>query len=62
MSEVLEKVKIIKKRNPDLIIEIDWWINWETVKEAEKVWVDISVAWSYVFWNKNRKEAISSLI
>lgn len=62
MPEVLEKIKIIREKNPNILIEIDWWINWETVKQAEKAWVNIAVAWSYIFWAENRENAIKNLI
>lgn len=61
MPEVLEKVRIIKSKYPRLLVQIDWWINDETVKLAKEAGVDNVVAGSYIFWAKDRKYAIDSL-
>lgn len=61
IMDVLEKVKEIKKKEPDMIVEIDWWINDQTIKNAKEAWVDIAVAWSYIFKAEDRVAAIASL-
>lgn len=61
IHEVLEKVKIIKSKYPDLLVQIDWWINSETVKLVKKAWVDNVVAGSYIFKAENRIQAINIL-
>lgn len=61
MLEVLNKVKEIKKRKPKMLVEIDWWINWETIKIAKDAWVDIAVAWSFIFWAEDKIRVIKEI-
>ncbi len=58
---VLDKVRKIKEKHPELLVQIDWWINESTVKLAKDAWVDNVVAWSYIFKAEDRVAAIESL-
>ncbi len=61
IPEVLSKAKELRKLKPNLDIEIDGGINYETIKEAAKAGVNVFVAGSFIFKNKNRKEVIEKL-
>ncbi|HLC96492.1 MAG TPA: ribulose-phosphate 3-epimerase [Candidatus Nanoarchaeia archaeon] len=61
MSEVLPKIKELRKLKPKLDIEIDGGLNIRTVKKAVNAGANIIVAASYVFGSKDRKKAITSL-
>lgn len=61
MSEVLEKVKIIRSKKPDLEIQIDGGINSDTAKLAIEAGANNLVAGSYIFKSENRIETIKSL-
>ena len=65
MEDQLEKVrKLVKYReenNLKFLIEIDGGINGETYMKAKAAGVDIAVAGSYVFNNKDRNHIIESM-
>ena len=61
MPEVLAKVRKIKEIKPDMLVQIDWWINDETVSMAKSAWVDNVVSGSYIFWAEDRIAAIDKL-
>lgn len=59
--QVLEKIKFLKKNHPDVIIEIDGGIDLETAKMCKEAGSDILVSASYIWNNKNPKEAFEKL-
>ena len=59
ISDVLEKVKIIKKKKANLEIQIDGGINEKTAVEAKKAGVCNLVAGSFIFKAKDRIKAIN---
>jgi len=61
MPEVLDKVKVIKEKYPNLEVQIDGGINKETAKLAIAAGVDNMVAGSYIFGAEDRVAAIESL-
>ena len=62
---VIEKVKKLKKlindKNPNCLIEVDGGVTDKNIQILKDAGVDIVVAGSYVFGNKDRKMAIDSL-
>jgi len=66
ISSVLERAKrlktLIKQHNPDCLIEVDGGVNNENIQDLKEAGVDIVVAGSYVFGNREGyKQAIDSL-
>lgn len=65
MENSINKIKELKslkeKFGYDFLIEVDGGINMDTAKLCKDAGVDVLVAGSYIFKNKNRKEAIDSL-
>ncbi len=65
IESTLDKIKTLKelkdKRHFQYLIEVDGGINEETGRLCRENGTDVLVAGSYVFKNKNRKEAIKSL-
>jgi ribulose-phosphate 3-epimerase len=61
MSEMLEKVRAIKKRRPDILVQVDGGINETTVREAALAGVDVSVAGTSVFRAGDAAAAIAAL-
>ncbi len=62
MSEVLPKVREVKKRiKPTQRIEIDGGINPETIKQAKDAGADLFVVASAIFDHPDRKAAIAAL-
>ncbi len=61
MPEVLDKVVKLKKLNKKFVIEIDGGIDDKTILQAKEAGVDICVAGSYIFKQKNRIETIKKL-
>ena len=58
----IRELKTLKENSKyNFLIEVDGGINKETAKLCIKAGVDVLVAGSYIFKNKNRKEAIDSL-
>ena len=61
MPEVLDKVVKLKKLNKKFVIEIDGGIDDKTIHLAKEAGVDICVAGSYIFKQKDRIETIKKL-
>ena len=61
MPEVLDKVVKLKRLNKKFVIEIDGGIDDKTIHQAKEAGVDICVAGSYIFKQKNRIETIKNL-
>lgn len=61
MPEVLEKVVKLKKLNKKFVVQIDGGIDDKTILQAKEAGVDICVAGSYIFKQKNRIETIKKL-
>ena len=61
IPEVLEKIRILRKRFPKLDIEIDGGISKDTIKQAYDAGANIFVAGSAIFGKENRKKAIQDL-
>jgi len=66
ISNVLQRAKrlklLIEKYNPDCLIEVDGGVNDQNIHELKEVGVNVVVAGSYVFGNKEGyKHAIDSL-
>jgi ribulose-phosphate 3-epimerase len=58
----VEQLKnLIKKSNPDCLIEVDGGVNYETGKKLFDEGVDVLVAGSFVFGSKNPMETIRQL-
>ena len=65
IPSVIEKVKklkeLIKKKNPNCLIEVDGGVSDKNIKELKDAGVDIVVAGSFVFGSSDYKKAIDSL-
>jgi ribulose-phosphate 3-epimerase len=61
MPEMMEKVRAIKKRRPDILVQVDGGINETTVREAALAGVDVSVAGTSVFRADDAAAAIAAL-
>ena len=65
IPSVIEKVKklkeLIKKKNPNCLIEVDGGVSDKNIKELKDAGVDIVVAGSFVFGSGDYKKAIDSL-
>ena len=65
MIDMMDKIREIrsatKKSNPNLLIEVDGGINFETIMEASKAEVDICVAGTSIFNSLDYKKAIEQL-
>ena len=65
IPSVIEKTKklkeLIKKRNPNCLIEVDGGVNDKNIHELKEAGVDVVVAGSYVFGNDDYSKAIKSL-
>ena len=61
MAEMLPKAAELKKRKPDLLVEVDGGINEETIAEAARAGVDVCVAGTSVFRSKDAEKAILRL-
>ena len=65
IPNVLERAKrlkeIIKKRNPNCLIEVDGGVNDQNIQALKDAGVDIVVAGSYVYGNDSYADAIKSL-
>lgn len=60
ISESLTRIKKIRKKRKDIIIEVDGGINKETINDVKDI-VDIAVVGSYITNSNNYNEAINSL-
>ena len=63
MENQLEKSIHIKNasKNPNLLIEIDGGVNFETINLAKRYPIDICVSGTCIFKNPNAEEAILAL-
>ena len=65
IPSVIEKAKklkeLIKKRNPNCLIEVDGGVSDKNIKDLKDAGVDIVVAGSFVFGSSDYKKAIDSL-
>ena len=65
IPSVIEKVKklkeLIKKKNPNCLIEVDGGVSDKNIKELKNAGVDVVVAGSFVFGSGDYKKAIDSL-
>ena len=65
IPSVIEKVKklkeLIKKKNPNCLIEVDGGVSDKNIKDLKDAGVDIVVAGSFVFGSSDYKKAIDSL-
>ena len=65
IPSVIEKVtklkELIKKKNPNCLIEVDGGVSDNNIKELKDAGVDIVVAGSFVFGSSDYKKAIDSL-
>lgn len=59
---VLEKLEYIRKRHPNVIIEVDGGMNAETAAQVKKAGADIAIAASYIFSDEHPKEAYERLV
>ena len=60
-DKIKELKELIEKKNPKCLIEVDGGVNDKNIKDLKTSGVDIVVAGSYVFGQKDRKVAIDSL-
>lgn len=60
ISESLTRIKKIREKRKDIIIEVDGGINNETINDVKDI-VDIAVVGSYITNSNNYNEAINSL-
>ena len=65
ITSVVEKAKklkeLIKKRNPDCLIQVDGGVNNKNIQELKDAGVDVVVAGSYVYGADDYSQAIKSL-
>ena len=61
MPEQMEKVKALKEKFPELLVECDGGINAKTIDTCKEAGVDISVAGTAVFGAEDPKAAIEML-
>ena len=62
LDEFIEKLKeLIKKRNPNCLIEVDGGVSDKNIKDLKDAGVNIVVAGSFVFGSSDYKKAIDSL-
>ena len=61
MADMMDKVKTLKKKKPELLVQVDGGINLDTIKQAADAGVDICVAGTSVFKPKDAKQAILDL-
>ena len=61
MADMMEKVKVLKARKPELIVQVDGGIHLGTIGTAARAGVDVCVAGTSVFKADDAKEAIRGL-
>ncbi|MGC9046694.1 MAG: hypothetical protein ACP5IC_01065 [Minisyncoccia bacterium] len=61
-TTVLEKIKVLKERAPDLTIEIDGGIRPETLKQCKEYGADLFASSSYIFNSNDYKKSYNDLI
>lgn len=60
-GRVLEKIKVLRERLPDIQIEVDGGMNPETAKKVKEAGADIIVSASYIFNSKNPQKNYQDL-
>ncbi|TGJ76626.1 ribulose-phosphate 3-epimerase [Caproiciproducens galactitolivorans] len=61
MADMMEKVRALKAKKPDLLVQVDGGINPQTAVTAAQAGVDICVAGTSVFKAEDAREAIDAL-
>ncbi|MCY1714982.1 ribulose-phosphate 3-epimerase [Caproiciproducens galactitolivorans] len=61
MADMMDKVRALKAKKPELLVQVDGGINPETAKTAAQAGVDICVAGTSVFKAEDAREAINTL-
>ena len=61
MPDMMEKIRVIKKRRPGILIQVDGGINETTIREAALAGADVSVAGTSVFGAADAAKAIADL-
>lgn len=61
MADMMQKVRFLKKKRPDVLVEVDGGINAVTAKDAALAGVNVLVAGTAVFGAKDAAAAIGSL-
>ena len=61
MESTMRKIKTLREKCPDIDIEVDGGINYDTVKIAGQAGANVFVAGSAVFNSENPAEAINIL-
>lgn len=61
MADMMDKVRALKAKKPDLLVQVDGGINPETAVTAAKAGVDICVAGTSVFKAEDARKAINDL-
>lgn len=61
-ERVLEKIKVLRERAPDIVIEVDGGINPETARKVKEAGADIVVSASYIFGSENPQKAYQKLV
>jgi ribulose-phosphate 3-epimerase len=61
MPDMMEKVRLLKREKPDLLVEVDGGINADTVAQAARAGVDICVAGTGIFKAEDAAKAIRDL-
>ncbi len=59
---IVEKLRELKQREPDLTVEIDGGVNLETAKLVREAGADIIVSASYIWGSENPREAFDKLM
>jgi ribulose-phosphate 3-epimerase len=61
-TQTLEKIRFLRERSPDLIIEVDGGINIETAKLVRRAGADMVTSAAYIFGSDNPIEAYNDLL
>lgn len=61
MEDMMDKVRVLKAKKPDLLVQVDGGINPETAVTAAKAGVDVCVAGTSVFKAEDARKAINDL-
>ena len=61
MTDMMEKVSVLKAKKPELLVQVDGGIHLGTISTAAKAGVDVCVAGTSVFKAPDAKQAISEL-
>jgi len=61
MEDCAEKIKLVRKQNPDIIIQVDGGINAQTGKRCKDYGANSLVAGNYIYKSDDIKQAVISL-